>query len=672
MSQQEKMMRAPLRAGLLPVALVGWGILRDWWWLGAILAVLVELPRLIKGRKDFQAPDFSRAFTLTWLLVNVVALILWLQDANRDEFEILVECLPLFFLPVILCQLFARESDYPLHVTTILSDWRFKTEQKNGGLPKEWRMHFGYPYLFLTLVGASWNLSSLEKKGMFAVLVILVLWRLIFYTQASRPSKRWRGQLVYTLTCCVAIACGYGAIKLYQWIDSGRWINYILSDSPIETSTQLGKLGEIKQDTNIHWRIIQPETAPPPLLKDRIFNNYINKSWYHTPVSGRIRSQDFEDFNRTPMGAKMIHLPDPQMSSAEAVAQTISSYRIRGKGRQRTLLPNTNSLIYMENDSVEGIEYNSIGTIVATNPVTGVVDYTIHSKSVHERDPLEMPPSVEEDLQIPTALKDVLQEFAQEHGISNSASAMDASRGIRKIFRNDFTYSLHGKISGSNPIKKFLQEVKSGHCEYFATAGCLLLRQLGYPARYTVGYAVKEYDELDQEWCLRGTHAHAWVRVWDEETERWIDVEFTPASEMQFSHAKPSVVQNIQDSIKKWREDFIVWRSENGESWVFTILPWFLLMVLIGVFGRNLMKARSLSQQESQIDRLMRPLAKILKVAPRSPTQTHRQWLSTLPLKSQMKIELNDRIEHLIYGETGDVEALKLSLKRARKELREL
>ncbi|MBT8330725.1 MAG: transglutaminase-like domain-containing protein, partial [Deltaproteobacteria bacterium] len=39
-------------------------------------------------------------------------------------------------------------------------------------------------------------------------------------------------------------------------------------------------------------------------------------------------------------------------------------------------------------------------------------------------------------------------------------------------------------------IENFLTRSRSGHCEYFATATVLLLRQAGIPARYARGYSV--------------------------------------------------------------------------------------------------------------------------------------------------------------------------------------
>ena len=62
-------------------------------------------------------------------------------------------------------------------------------------------------------------------------------------------------------------------------------------------------------------------------------------------------------------------------------------------------------------------------------------------------------------------------------------------------------------------MSRFLLRTRSGHCEYFATATVLLLRQLGIPARYAVGYAV--HEATGRKYVVRQRDAHAWCLVWN-------------------------------------------------------------------------------------------------------------------------------------------------------------
>ena len=62
-------------------------------------------------------------------------------------------------------------------------------------------------------------------------------------------------------------------------------------------------------------------------------------------------------------------------------------------------------------------------------------------------------------------------------------------------------------------------KTKAGHCEYFATATVLLLREVGVRARYVTGYAVPESAREGDNYIIRERHAHAWALVYHSDTE---------------------------------------------------------------------------------------------------------------------------------------------------------
>ncbi len=660
-TEMEKEMRQPMRAGLLSTAVIGWGLLREWWWVGILLAVALESPRFLSRRKDFQAADYLRAFNLSFLLMGVVAIILWIQDVERKQYEVLVEALPLFFLPVILCQRFSVDSHYPVHASTLMTHWRFK---KDGQGAKVWRMNFGYFYLVMTMVAASWNLESLVLKGGFALLVALLLWRLVF--GARKASGGIFQFAMYVMVLLLSVGSMYGLIRLYVYLESGKWYNLLKSsDTPAETTTALGKIGQIKLDPKIHWRIIEPETAPPALLRDRVFNRYVNRSWYHDPVSEQAdREQDYDDLATNSFEGRVAFYVEQGMSEAEVKELTYQKLRIRGKAGVKTLLPITNSALMMDTLSVESIEFNSLGSYVATNPLSGVLDYVCYSQKERLKDLTEYPPNLEKDLFVPAPLKETLEEFLQEEGIEKGTTQKEASLFLKKVFQEDFTYSTNVTVTGVYPLKRFLLEGKSGHCEYYATAGAMLLRKLGIPARYAVGYAVREYDSKREQWLLRGIHAHAWVRAWDEQKQMWVDVDFTPSGDDVFAHKEPPVYQKAMDSILRWREDFIVWRADNSGTWVFTVLPWFLVLLLILVFGRNLLKASN--QRNSRLDHVLSPLhRKPIQLPVREVSEPHEAWLARLPDDFPQKQNLITAVESSLYGqeETASLQEIKKLVK---------
>jgi len=82
------------------------------------------------------------------------------------------------------------------------------------------------------------------------------------------------------------------------------------------------------------------------------------------------------------------------------------------------------------------------------------------------------------------------------------------------------------------PLAWFLFEAKAGHCEYFASALVVLLRERGIPARLATGFYAEETAEDGVVVARRG-NAHAWVEVRTE--DGWATLDPTPAS------SRPSV-----------------------------------------------------------------------------------------------------------------------------------
>lgn len=87
---------------------------------------------------------------------------------------------------------------------------------------------------------------------------------------------------------------------------------------------------------------------------------------------------------------------------------------------------------------------------------------------------------------------------------------------------------------GVDPVEYFLGESHQGYCMHFASAGTLILRQLGVPARFVSGYVVQP-DQFRRSSggyraSVRDDAAHAWVEIWLENVG-WVPVEMTPGYE---------------------------------------------------------------------------------------------------------------------------------------------
>jgi hypothetical protein len=79
-------------------------------------------------------------------------------------------------------------------------------------------------------------------------------------------------------------------------------------------------------------------------------------------------------------------------------------------------------------------------------------------------------------------------------------------------------------------LADFLFNVKTGHCEYFATAMAVLLRTHGIAARVVNGFLPGEYNDTAGAYTVRQSDAHSWVEVYFPQTQAWVTFDPTPSA----------------------------------------------------------------------------------------------------------------------------------------------
>jgi hypothetical protein len=155
-------------------------------------------------------------------------------------------------------------------------------------------------------------------------------------------------------------------------------------------------------------------------------------------------------------------------------------------------------------------------------------------------------------------------------------------RAVAHFFQSRFSYSTWLEAPGRSstnptPLGRFLLEDRKGHCEYFASATVLLLRELKIPARYAVGYAVHEHS--GNKYVVRLRDAHAWCLVWNEQAQTWENFDTTPASWV--------AEEEKQASWWQWLSDVKTWLGFQFEKfrWGQTQFRQYLLIGLIPVLA---------------------------------------------------------------------------------------
>ena len=145
---------------------------------------------------------------------------------------------------------------------------------------------------------------------------------------------------------------------------------------------------------------------------------------------------------------------------------------------------------------------------------------------------------------LPVSLGDLEGEVLESEGVADptgsrrlSALAKKAAgagslgeklAGIVDFLRDGYGYSLVTENRKNlEPLENFLFEEKRGHCEFFATAGALMARELGVESRVAYGWAGGQYFKESRMFVFRAREAHAWVEV-RLKGHGWVVMEPTP------------------------------------------------------------------------------------------------------------------------------------------------
>jgi hypothetical protein len=130
---------------------------------------------------------------------------------------------------------------------------------------------------------------------------------------------------------------------------------------------------------------------------------------------------------------------------------------------------------------------------------------------------------------------------ARRHDVTQHPHPQDF-RAVAEAFRGyladsgefQYTLTLTRQDRTRDPIDDFLFNTKAGHCERFATALVLMLRSVGIPSIFVLGF--KGCESLgDGKYLVRQEHTHAWVEAMvpaggaDVGKWQWVSLDPTPS-----------------------------------------------------------------------------------------------------------------------------------------------
>lgn len=122
-------------------------------------------------------------------------------------------------------------------------------------------------------------------------------------------------------------------------------------------------------------------------------------------------------------------------------------------------------------------------------------------------------------------------------GMPDNLYRLAMADAVRNLLAETAVYNLYldEVPAGTDCLQYFLETGREGYCMHFASAGTLILQELGVPARYASGYIVKKNSFAGNrargyEATVYDRNAHAWTEIYLEDIG-WVPAEMTPGYE---------------------------------------------------------------------------------------------------------------------------------------------
>jgi transglutaminase-like putative cysteine protease len=319
---------------------------------------------------------------------------------------------------------------------------------------------------------------------------------------------------------------------------------------------ELGEIGTIKESDAVVMkvRLTDPPAGLPGNLKWRgiALERYDGRSWSRSRLARTRVAPEMEYFKleRSIQGTQLL----PQTFFLEALSTDVvfASNKVLAISTDLGFLQRDSSgnLFTIRHDARK-IRYRAVSDITAPDPDLIPVHQAPLPESIQGAC-LQVPPL---DKRISALARDVTAQI--EHPYRKALA-------LENYLRTSYPYSLtlKGPPNSSDPLAMFLFDIRSGHCEYFATAMTIMLRQLSIPARLVNGFRAGEYNRLAGAFVVRQYDAHSWVEAWFA-PYGWVEFDPTPADPARSRSEIARLFNAFVDAASLWWWEEVV----NYDVW---------------------------------------------------------------------------------------------------------
>ena len=494
----------PAPPGLILAGLLVWGWQTEFMLYAVVMGMTLELPLFIKWRIDFSNKDTNQLADLSGVLFFILTVYVFVNYSFQGIYKIL-ELLPFVLFLLMLVQCYGIENGIKTSALFI----SIRRLGEKAGPDILYATNIGMPYVFICLISAS---SGNRYSDLFFIVCAAIIGWLLLTQRTKYFSKiTWFATIVFVMFFSYLTQNGLQQIQnnseafFLKLFEQYGW----RSTDPERTSTSIGSLGRLKLSDRIIFRVKAEKPSPTPLyFRETSYSTYEYGSWRNPKVEfdiiGKTPGKNEWRFNKNKFNQETMDV--------EIYLQD-----------QSAIIPvpdNINTLAGKDLIQVETSVYGS----TRIEAREGWVNYRL---GVSNHDFVEATPAPE-DLKIPLNYKADFEKIAIKLDLY-SKSHEEIINTVQKYFKDNFYYSItqNQRYTKGQYLTRFLFKDKKGHCEYFATATALLLREAGIPARYTIGYSVQEYSNWQGSYLVRARHAHAWLKYYIDGT--WHNMDTTPS-----------------------------------------------------------------------------------------------------------------------------------------------
>ncbi len=307
---------------------------------------------------------------------------------------------------------------------------------------------------------------------------------------------------------------------------------------------ELGQIGRIKQSDTVVMRVrtsLPPSELSPDLKWHGLsFDYYDGRSWrrsdltkYPIPIQG-----GYYKIEDSAQGTNWIN----QTFFIEALTTDVVFAAHKPLAVSRDVGPlrkDSGENLYTTQHLKRKLRYTALSDPILPNPANISDLATIPQKILNPY------------LQLPALDPRIADLAGQVTGKIDGKYAK--TRALEQYLRSHYTYSLvlAGTPNSKDPLAMFLFDVRKGHCEYYASAMAVMLRQIGIPSRLVNGFRAGEYNHIGDNFTVRQYNAHSWVEAYFP-PYGWIEFDPTPVDPQHPRTAFARLISDLTDAIDLW------------------------------------------------------------------------------------------------------------------------